>query len=260
MRTRIAPTPSGFLHRGNAVNFLLTWQLAQQHGGSVLLRIDDLDPQMSQPVFLDDIFTTLSWLDIACDEGPRTAGELHDVWSQRHRLPLYHPALDELRRQGRVFACSCTRKHVLERSPHGLYPGTCRTAGIDLDAPNVAWRLADDSVTDLPYPVVRQKTGLPSYQIASLVDDTHFGITHIVRGRDLHPSTLVQRRIASILAPNHPFLSVVVYHHPLITDDRGTKLSKSQGAMGVREMIAAGQPPEALIAIATTMANHFGEV
>jgi glutamyl/glutaminyl-tRNA synthetase len=52
----------------------------------------------------------------------------------------------------------------------------------------------------------------------------------------------------------------VVYHHPLITDDRGTKLSKSQGAMGVREMIAAGQPPEALIAIATTMANHFGEV
>jgi glutamyl-tRNA synthetase len=107
---------------------------------------------------------------------------------------------------------------------------------------------------------VRQKTGLPSYQIASLVDDTHFGITHIVRGRDLHPSTLVQRRIASILAPNHPFLSVVVYHHPLITDDRGTKLSKSQGAMGVREMIAAGQPPEALIAIATTMANHFGEV
>lgn len=256
MRTRIAPTPSGYLHIGNAVNFVLTWRLARRHGGKVLLRIDDLDPQMCAPDFVDDIFETLVWLGIDWDEGPRSPSDLADTWSQRHRVPLYHAALDELRRGGHVFGCTCTRKQIAEHAHDGRYPGTCLDAGLDLDATDVAWRFADPSVHELPYPVVRQKSGLPAYQIASIVDDVHFGITHVVRGMDLRPSSGVQRLLASVIAPLRSFAEVTVIHHDLMTGADGTKLSKSQGAWGVREMRHAGQGPEAIHRMAQAMIDR----
>ena len=112
MRTRIAPTPSGYLHAGNAVNFLLTAELARLHGGSLLLRIDDLDAERARPEYLDDIFHSLEWLGIAWHEGPRDAADFQRNWSQRTRIGRYQVLLDQLRRGGHLYACTCSRKEL----------------------------------------------------------------------------------------------------------------------------------------------------
>lgn len=256
MRTRIAPTPSGFLHLGNAVNIAMVVLLARKHEGSIVLRVDDLDPQMVVADAVEDIFATLRWLGVNDYEGPRTAADLADHWSQRHRVARYDSIVQRLHDAGHLFACTCTRREIVMRQGAGEYDGHCLHANLDLATSGAAWRLRH-SVQGLPYPVIRTKAGLPSYQVASLADDIHFGITHIVRGQDLEPSTRIQRRIASLLAPNHPFVDVTIYHHPLVTDAHGGKLSKSQGAMGVRERIAAGAEPDDVYTMARTMLEQL---
>ena len=138
VKTRIAPTPSGFLHIGNVLSFSLTAGLARQAGASILLRIDDLDRERFAVEYLEDIFETLRFLGIPWDEGPRDVEDFEKSWSQVHRMGLYERALGVLRESGAVFACNCSRAQLVGSKG---YPGTCREKGISLDADGVNWRL-----------------------------------------------------------------------------------------------------------------------
>ncbi len=94
LRSRLAPTPSGFLHLGNVFSFVLTWLIVRKQHGHLHLRIDDLDADRAKPAFYDDIFTTLDWLGLDYDSGPRSTGDCLRHWSQRHRLPAYNQVLE----------------------------------------------------------------------------------------------------------------------------------------------------------------------
>ncbi|HWB90453.1 MAG TPA: glutamate--tRNA ligase family protein, partial [Puia sp.] len=102
--TRIAPTPSGFLHLGNVFSFSLTAALARRTGAEILLRIDDLDRERVQRDYLQDIFDTLTFMQIPWDQGPRNVDDFEREYSQVHRLPLYRAALARLREAGAVYA------------------------------------------------------------------------------------------------------------------------------------------------------------
>ena len=254
MRTRIAPTPSGYLHVGNIFSFSLTVALARRSGASVLLRIDDMDRDRVTTEYVDDIFETLRFLNIPWDEGPRDAVEFKREYSQVHRMGLYNDALESLRRTGSVFACTCSRSDLRG----GIYPGTCRELGLSLDDPGMSWRLrttdcgmltvrmlsGGDVPAELPAEmkdiVVRKKNGLPAYQLCSLVDDVHFGVDLVVRGEDLWPSTLAQQCLALRLAGAEAFRAASFYHHPLLVGAGGEKLSKSAGATSIQYMRIQG--------------------
>jgi glutamyl/glutaminyl-tRNA synthetase len=278
LKTRLAPTPSGFLHLGNGASFVATWALARAFSGQILLRIDDLDAERMRPEYIEDIFRTLDWLGLDWDEGPFSVADFSQNWSQHLRLDVYEKALSDLKETGNLYACNCSRKDIRLNSINGLYPNTCRenrllelekTANYEK---NTAWRIrveenkcvdirsgnfknfpnviaaplrinafSDDFHVDLSQKmgdfIVRQKKGLPSYQLASLMDDVFFNINFIVRGEDLLHSTAAQIFLAEQLNQTD-FLNTNFWHHPLITDADGSKLSKSEGAaslLAVRE-------------------------
>ncbi|MBX2927345.1 MAG: hypothetical protein KF852_05870 [Saprospiraceae bacterium] len=267
LRTRIAPTPSGYLHPGNGISFILTWILARAAGGKVLLRIDDLDRARFRQEYLDDIFYTLDWLGLDYDEGPASPQDFLDRFSQLHRLDLYREGLEVLKKQGLLYACDCSRKRIREQSENGLYDRFCRNKNINLAAPEAAWRVrlpadcivqfqergrTEPLVTNLSETmgdfVVRQKDGMPAYQIASLCDDAAWGINYIVRGMDLLPSTAVQLWLSQYLPESANFAQVVFYHHPLLTGPAGDKLSKSAGAASLAAWRENGRSPRELYA------------
>ncbi len=116
MHTRIAPTPSGYLHAGNGAAFILAWKLAREAGGKILLRIDDLDAERVRPEYVEDIFETLHWLGVEWDEGPRNTDELQSTWSQHLRMARYQELVEQLREGGHLYACSCSRKDKHDRT------------------------------------------------------------------------------------------------------------------------------------------------
>jgi len=258
--TRIAPTPSGYLHRGNAYNFLLTQHLARQAGGDILLRIDDIDRARFRPEYLQDIFDSLEWLGISFEEGPASLEEFELRWSQQQRQDRYQALLDELRRLGFLYPCSYSRKEIQKLSSDGIYRGEQRNEQLSLDDPGVAWRILVpdgkhmqwktehdtfniDLHQSMGHFVVRKKDGQAAYQIASLSDDIDFAIQLIVRGEDLIPSTAAQLYLADCLGFMDFRRSVTFHHHPLILDADGEKLAKSQGAESLQAMRQAGLPP-----------------
>jgi glutamyl-tRNA synthetase len=273
MITRIAPTPSGYLHAGNGAAFVLAWRLAREAGGKVLLRIDDLDAERVRQEYVQDIFDTLRWLGVDWDEGPRNADELAETWSQHRRMAAYLSLLEELRATGRLYACACSRKQVMERS-HGVeYDGHCRNRGLSLDAPEVAWRLrlpehgtvnlrawpaghARQEALDMPDPMVRQRNGCPAYQIASLADDLRFKVDLVVRGIDLLPSTLVQLHIADVLG-RPAFSQAVFLHHALLNSAEGGKLSKSAGAESLKHWREIGKGQEEILLMADRLRHSI---
>jgi len=250
VRSRIAPTPSGFLHQGNAYNFLLTAWLTRQLKGTLRLRIDDLDAPRIRPEYLEDIFDTLKWLGISYAEGPEDCFAQQQRFSQQLRLDRYHDTLQQLVATGQVFACTCSRKQIAAESPDGQYPGTCLLKNIPLNTAGASWRLmtmpgtivrftdrlAGDYTADLyevaRHFIVRRKEGIPAYHIASLTDDVDFGINLIVRGADLLESTASQLYLAHILQWQS-FKEIRFIHHPLLNDGTGTKLSKSAGSTSI---------------------------
>ena len=272
LRTRLAPTPSGLLHPGNGLSFILTWAIARAQGGTILLRIDDLDQARCREAYVEDIFRTIDWLGIDYDEGPTGVADFQANWSQHLRLDHYQQALEELRSSGQLFACACSRKAIRALAPDGPYPGTCQQKSLPFDQPNVAWRIFPPPTAaavqlriwqqgltrvtiDQPDAwVLRQKDGFPAYQIASLIDDTHYKINFIVRGADLWDSTLAQCYLAQLLG-NTTFPDTTFYHHPLLLDEKGNKLSKSQGAAALESWQKAGQSPAALYRLAS---QHLG--
>jgi glutamyl/glutaminyl-tRNA synthetase len=259
-RTRIAPTPSGFLHAGNAINFLITDEVALGIGASIRLRIDDIDAERMRPAFVADVFESLRWLRIDWQEGPRDPGDHERSFSQHRRIGRYREQIDLLKEQGDLYPCTCSRTE--QRNGRCA----CRSKSLRFDDPHAAWRLrlpqdAEVRVVDLfgrerwlrpaalmPDPVLRQRAELgsrPAYQIASLIDDVDHGITHIIRGADLLPSSVCQLYLAERLGLES-FRQVVFLHHPLITDSAGAKLSKSAGAASLMAMRAKGERPDGL--------------
>ena len=260
-KTRIAPTPSGFLHLGNAFSFILTTALARKNGTSILLRIDDMDQVRAQDEYIQDIFDLLEFLELPWDEGPRNPREFKEKFSQVHRLPIYQEMLQQLVTQGKIFACNCTRSQLQQSAPDGNYPGTCIAAAWPLNSFDMNWRLHTNSNASFPlhcletntitaslppnmnHFVVRKKDGMPAYQLASVADDIHFGIDLIVRGLDLRPSSIAQRYLSNQLAPNI-FQEAIFFHHNLITDEKGEKLSKSAGAASIQYLRKNGKKKE----------------
>jgi glutamyl-tRNA synthetase len=257
-QTRIAPTPSGYLHLGNAYSFLLTKALAKKHGAKILLRIDDLDRDRYRPEYVEDIFATLDFLEIKIDQGPKNSKEMESTWSQVHRLPIYTESLAQLEQSKLTFSCTCTRSQILQIDPRGIYLGQCLDRRMPLNKHESAWRintLDADFLDYIDYPatpksalipeeascyVVRKKDLLPAYQLSSLLDDLHFGVDLIVRGQDLFPSTLAQLDLTRILGKEE-FAKTTFYHHPLLKGPDQSKLSKSAGAYSIRQLRQDGK-------------------
>jgi len=250
IRSRIAPTPSGYLHLGNIYSFLFTWLYVRKHKGKLLLRIDDLDKARIRKEYIDDIFRTLDWLEIDYDEGPSGTDDFLKNYSQHTRKELYYESLQNLKPHHHLFACTCSRAAIKANSYNGQYAGTCLLRNNAFDNKNTAWRLAHPQNLNIQipdkmlgqtsinltkhinYPVLKRKDDLPAYQIASLVDDTYYKINTVIRGEDLLPSTALQIYLAQI-TNKHTFSKANFLHHSLIKGTANQKLSKSQAAPAV---------------------------
>jgi glutamyl/glutaminyl-tRNA synthetase len=262
-RTRLAPTPSGYLHGGNLFSFLLTYKLAQATHAKVVLRIDDLDAPRVDENYVKDIFEVLTTFSLAWQEGPMNYEEVK-LHSQQTRLEHYRKNLQLLVDKDLVYACNCSRQQVYERTGSANYDGHCREKAIALTTPNVAWRLKCDKgqsinlrneeglVTTHLLPesvfdfIVLRRDGIPSYQFASYCDDVYYDIDFIVRGEDLFDSTLAQLYFAKQLG-NQKFEQARFLHHPLLRDRNGNKLSKSENADSIKAMLNNGFTAQQII-------------
>jgi len=273
--TRIAPTPSGYLHLGNVLSFALTAALARRTGARILLRIDDLDRERVKPQYVQDVFDTLNYLGVPWDEGPRNYHEYEARYSQTRRMHRYEEALDRLRATQQVFACRCSRAEVGSRHSRGVYLGTCRHAELSLDEKGLSWRMDVSSGTEatfrdwngtvvrevLPdtmhYYIVRKREGFPAYQLASVVDDEYFGVDLIVRGADLWESTLAQHVLADRLGLQ-AFPCATFVHHELLITSGNEKLSKSAGDTSIQYLRKQGATRESIFGMIGTMAGLPG--
>jgi glutamyl-tRNA synthetase/glutamyl-Q tRNA(Asp) synthetase len=238
--TRFAPAPTGFLHLGHVLNAIYVWRAARESGGRVLLRIEDHDRSRSRPEYEAAILEDLEWL------GFRADGE---IVRQSERSDVYARMLEQLRDQGRVYACACSRSDIgVQR-----YPGTCREKSLP-ERPGLSLRVRiDDTVErfeDLRLGlqeqspadqcgdvVVRDRDGNWTYQFAVVIDDMQQGVDLVVRGEDLLDSTGRQIQLARHLGRATPPRFM---HHELIMKSPSQKLSKSDGDTGVRELRARG--------------------
>ncbi|WP_223649041.1 glutamate--tRNA ligase family protein [Hymenobacter psoromatis] len=249
---RLAPTPSGYLHLGNAVNFVLTWLLVRWAGGTLHLRIDDLDRARLRRIYLENIFRVIDWLKIDYDHGPTGPDDFLRYHSQLLHLPDYNRILRRLAQQpGLVRGSQRTRT------------STAGSRAVPLTTPGAAWRaqVPAGTVIDfadggqgavrvplaaaMPDFIVRRKDGVAAYQLASVVDDLRLGTTLVVRGLDLLPSTAAQLWLAAQLSETQPFNGgqVHFFHHDLLTDATGQKLSKSTQVTGDAGILGHTQGP-----------------
>lgn len=269
-RTRIAPTPSGFLHLGNIFSFAITAMLARTSRAKIMLRIDDLDRRRVNKAYLDDIFDTLRFLDISWDEGPADSLAFENGYSQLCRMDSYRAALDELAVRGCLYACVCSRKHLAAA-------GECRCLEkkLPLQTDNANWRFRtpesgfipvknyNGTVTQVELPaemknfVVRKKDGYPAYQLSSLIDDLTYHVDLIVRGQDLWPSTLAQLLLARALGQER-FMQTAFYHHTLLAGPSGDKLSKSAGSVSVNYLRKTGLKPADIFMLTASMVGIGG--
>jgi glutamyl/glutaminyl-tRNA synthetase len=255
---RLAPTPSGYLHVGNAVNFVLTWLLVRRAGGALHLRIDDLDRARLRRPYLSTIFRVIDWLGLDYDHGPSGPDDFLRHHSQLLHLPAYNQVLRRLAQQpGLVYGSPRSRTNATD-------------AAVPLATPGVAWRVHVPTGTTVPLVdgwqgavqislademsdfIVRKKDGVAAYQLASVVDDLRLGTTLVVRGLDLLPSTAAQLWLAAQLSEIGSFNAtrITFYHHGLLTDAAGNKLSKTTQAASDPGILAAGRPTVVYAAVA----------
>lgn len=210
-------------------------------GAGLGLRIDDVDAQRYRREYVDDIFRTLTAEGVEWTVGPRSTEDFELRWSQRQRTQSYRSALQELIDQDLVYSCTCSRTQVTA-IPTGGCPGGCRdacrpsTLGDTADS-SVRLRVLQGetvSVSGTPIdvslavgdPVIWRRDDVPAYHLVSVVEDAQWGVTHIVRGEDLLPSSAVQILLARYLGLTS-VLTAHYVHHPLVLGPDGRKLSKS---------------------------------
>ena len=270
VRSRLAPTPSGYLHLGNALNFILTWLLVRHRGGVLKLRIDDGDADRSRPEYVEDIFRQLEWLGLDWDEGPTGPADFAAHHSQLRRLERYRTLLAEFGERAELFYCTCSRRQISQdrnrTTAPGLYPGSCRARRqLPAEPHTIRVRLPEDWATTLPLLpeiaaeaaavpirpaaelgdfILWRRDDLPAYQLASLADDLDDRINLIVRGEDLLPSSAAQLFLASRLGlAGEGFARIIFRHHPLLSAADGRKLSKSDRALSLAAMRQGGAEP-----------------
>jgi len=233
--TRFAPSPTGYLHLGHVVNAIYVWGMARAARGRVILRIEDHDRKRCRAAYETALLEDLDWLGFAADEGR------HPLVRQSDRSAVYDEALAILDRDGRVYACDCSRRRI----GGAAYDGRCRDRALPRSAgTGLRVRLDGEPSGDL---LIRDRDGQWTYQFAATVDDLRQGITLVIRGQDLADSTSRQVALARLLGRSEPPIFV---HHPLILDASGRKLSKSAGDTGIRELRAAGLTPEDVVGTA----------
>lgn len=276
---RLAPSPTGLLHLGHAATFWTAYQRAKQHNGTLLLRNEDLDPQRSKQEFVDAMLEDLAWLGIEWTP---------PMIVQSQRLALYREAFEQLLATGLAYPCTCSRRELAQmmRAPHEdtddepVYTGKCRPTS---NAPQALqqgmsyrFRIPDGETirfTDAnmgeqaftagedfgDFLIWRRAlshdafdAGLPSYQLACVVDDAATEITEVVRGADLLKSTARQVLLQRALQ----LPAVRYFHTRLLRDEQGVRLAKRHDALAIRtlrqsglsrddvlQMLAAGQLP-----------------
>lgn len=256
---RFAPSPTGRMHMGNLFTALLGWLSVRSRGGRYVLRIEDLDPQRSRPEYARLIEEDLRWLGLDWDEGGLAGSGPNGPYSQSLRKDFYMGALERLCAAGWVYPCRCTRAelHATE-APHAsdgrvIYAGTCRPAGgppfpapavegqtLRLWVPEVAVDF-DDAVfghrsinlaREWGDMVLRRADGAFAYQLAVVVDDALMGVTEVVRGADLLPSSAPQIYLHRLLEQPRPAFA----HVPLLCNHRGIRLSKRDSALSMETL------------------------
>jgi glutamyl-tRNA synthetase len=269
-RGRLAPSPTGFLHLGHARTFWTAQQRARSAHGVLVLRNEDLDTARSKPQYTAALLEDLRWFGLEWQEGLDCGGPC-GPYSQSQRGPAYLAAFEQLRQAGSVYPCFCSRQDVLGalQAPHAgqdepLYPGTCRPAADGPAKPlpgrraNWRFRVPDGQTVaftdgghgaqafvagkDFGDFVVWRHDGMPSYQLAVVVDDAAMGITEVVRGEDLLKSTARQLLLYRALELHPPRF----YHCPLLTDESGVRLAKRHDVLSLRALRARGLTPEEL--------------
>jgi glutamyl/glutaminyl-tRNA synthetase len=237
--TRIAPTPSGFLHAGNRLNFTLISDLARRWRAIVALRIDDADGPRYRREYVEDIFLTLHELGIEWQVGPRDVDDFESHWSQRAKTEKYRAELHRAIERGlAVYACMCSRQ--AQRGPaSGGCVGGCRSRSLSLAPGDTSLRAIVDQGSrvavgnavvpldlEMGDPVIWRRDDVPSYHLVSILEDRDLGVTHVVRGADLLGSTALQIHLARWFDAANVEQATYV-HHDLILDRTGAKLSKS---------------------------------
>jgi len=264
IRTRFAPSPTGFLHLGGARTALFSWAYARRHGGTFVLRIEDTDVARSTPEAVQAILDAMAWLGLRYDEGPHY---------QMRRMDRYRAVIAEMLERGLAYRCWMStgeldalraRQMAAGEKPrydgrwrpenvaaHGLVPPAGVAPVVRFRNPDggfVAWddrvkgriEFANEELDDL---VIARADGTPTYNFCVVVDDLDMRITHVIRGDDHVNNTPRQINIFRALGHEPP----VFAHVPTVLGEDGQKLSKRHGAVSVMEYEASGYLPEAMV-------------
>jgi glutamyl-tRNA synthetase len=257
VRTRFAPSPTGYLHVGGARTALFSYLFARKHGGAFVLRIEDTDLERSTPESVNAILEGMTWLGLEYDEGP---------FVQTKRFDRYDQVIDELMAKGLAYRCRCSKERLdalrdeqMAKKLKPRYDGHCRGTHIDPDEPHVIrFRNPDEgdvvvddlirgkvlfSNQELDDLIIRRGDGSPTYNLSVVVDDADMEITHVIRGDDHLNNTPRQINILRALGREPPRYA----HVPMILGDDGARLSKRHGAVSVIAYRDAGYLPEALL-------------
>ena len=267
---RFAPTPSGQLHLGNLFCSLIAWLAAKSQGGKILLRSEDLDVERSRPEYALQAQRDLEALGLFWDEGGDRSGP-HAPYDQSQRFPFYRTQLERLESQRLVYPCFCSRAQLHAASaPHAsdgetIYAGTCRGLSPQeaaerskTRAPALRLRVPEETIafTDLHYGpqqqylptgcgdfILRRSDGVYAYQLAVVADDGAMGVTQVVRGRDLLPSTPRQILLYRLLGWPVPEFG----HTPLLLAPGGRRLSKRDGDQCLSGLLEKGLTPRDVV-------------
>src|SRR5262245_30331042 len=269
---RLAPSPTGAQHVGNARTYLLAWLSIRSRGGRVIVRMEDIDSPRVKRGAAAQAIEDLHWLGLDWDEGPDIGGP-HAPYVQTERLQMYREALDKLKAAERVYPCTCSRTDVAAAAsaPHAghegpIYPGTCSRRRVadaaTLPHGDFAWRFRTtnkvreftDAVAgpqrcnvagELGDFVIAKADDSPSYQLAVVIDDHAMGVTEGLRGDDLLPSAFRQLEQYEFFTWQPPQFA----HVPLVVGPDGRSLAKRHGDTRLATLRAAGVSPERLIGL-----------
>jgi len=259
IRTRFAPSPTGYLHVGGARTALFSWLYARKHGGTFILRIEDTDLERSTAESVDAILQGMTWLGLEYDEGP---------FFQTHRFPRYKEVIERMLKEGTAYHCYCTKERLeglrneqMARKEKPRYDGRCRhgVPNPPKDIPPVVrFRnplegsvVVEDMIrgrvvfqsSELDDLIIARSDGTPTYNFTVVVDDMDMQITHVIRGDDHLNNTPRQMNMLKALGVTPP----VYAHVPMILGADGARLSKRHGAVSVMQYRDDGFLPEALL-------------
>ncbi len=257
VRTRFAPSPTGFLHVGGARTALFSWLYARKHGGQFVLRIEDTDLERSTAESVNAILEGMTWLGLEYDEGP---------FYQTHRFERYEEVIQYLLLKGLAYRCDCPkerleqlREDAMLRKEKPRYDGRCRHREVDPNEPHVirfrnpeeGTVVVDDLIrgrvafenAELDDLIIKRSDGSPTYNLTVVVDDMDMKIDHVIRGDDHLNNTPRQINILNALGYPPPKYA----HVPMILGDDGARLSKRHGAVSVMQYREEGYLPEALL-------------